>query len=804
MLSRDIFNLIPIRDKSKIPAIAWGEYQQKKYEGEITSTNYAVICGKVSGCVVIDIDSPVLIHKLFKNWEGLLKGTLVIKTGSGGYHVYVRPKNGKFPPKMPLSNTIGQHIDIQSDGSYVIGPGSIHPNGNRYEIISSTNEVIEFDVMSFLQHIKQFGFNTEYGGLKRFEEIAKGGLGKGERNASAFKYSINLLENVGMDSTTAWDETLRWNKTNKPPMDERELRTTFESALKKYAGKIQTPVTESETLSLKLMRDISATDEGKTISFYGFVAATDEHRTITKSLEHKCPTCEYKKVAVTDGFDNPRTPHCRDHKIEMEPIETTRVTEDVRTILIQEMPDEVQNNTPARKTARVHAELARLMYISSRKILFIGKFRSVKVKGKMENEIIIEIEKIEYVDENLDKVSTTEELKKIDAMLADNFFDKLADSFAPNIFGYDDIKKSILLHLVGGGNTRRSRIHIIIIGNPGRGKSELLNFTGKLGKSCYVNGKLASGAGLAAGIVKLSTGASVPSTGALTLYDFVMIDEMDKSRKEDRAAILECLEQGTVSLKKVGVDLTVPANASILAAANPRLGKWKNEMGLEQNINLESFLLSRFDLIWGVIQQTNTERAKVAHHIISQATSEVVIPFSVDELKRYINFCKSIKPKLTEEAAKHLEDFYIRTAEFIQQNNDESLPLEERQLEGLIRLATAHAKLHLKDTVEVIDMQEAIRLYESSLHSFGINTEQGTLQLDLRSPAANKEEAFFGAIYGIVDDNKHFRHDDLLNKLKTYNKFFKSIHQAKNYFDEMAAKGRVLLNEDGSYRIAKL
>tara|TARA_R100001244_G_scaffold53171_1_gene46147 strand:- start:309 stop:1967 length:1659 start_codon:yes stop_codon:yes gene_type:complete len=552
------------------------------------------------------------------------------------------------------------------------------------------------------------------------------------------------------------------------------------------------------------MRDISATDEGKTISFYGFIAATDEHRTITKSLEHKCPACDYTVTAETDGFDNPRTPHCKDHKLEMEPIEETRVTEDVRTILIQEMPDEVVNNTPSRKTARVHADLARLVYISSRKIMFIGKFRSVKVKGKLENEIIIEIEKIEYVDENLDKVSTTEELKKIDSMMDEQFFDKLASSFAPNIFGYKDIKKSILLHLVGGGNTRRTRIHIIIIGNPGRGKSELLNFSGKLGKSCYVNGKLASGAGLAAGIVKLSTGASVPSTGALTLYDFVMIDETDKARKEDRAAILECLEQGTVSLKKVGVDITVPAHASILAAANPRLGKWKNELGLEQNINLESFLLSRFDLIWGIIQQTNTERAQVAHHIISQATGKKETPFSIDELKRYINFCKTIRPKLTEKAAKHLEDFYIRTAEFIQENNDETLPLEERQLEGLIRMATAHAKLHLKDTVEVIDMQEAIRLYEESLHSFGITTESGKLQLDLRSPAANKEEAFFGAIYGIVDDNKHFRHDDLLNRLKTYNKFFKSIHQAKNYFDEMAVKGRVLLNEDGSYRLAKL
>ena len=804
MLSRDTFNLIPIREKSKIPAIAWGEYQNKKYEGNINSTNYAVICGKVSGCVVIDIDSPELIQKLFKNWDGLLKVTLVIKTGSGGYHVYVRPKNNNYPPKMPLTNSSGQHIDIQSDGSYVLGPGSIHPNGTRYEIISSTNDLIEFDLGTFLEHIKKFGFNTEYGGLKRFEEIAKGGLGPGERNASAFKYAINLLENVSMDSTTAWSEMLRWNGTLKPPMGEQELKTTFESALKKFIRKVGTPPTESETLSLKLMRDVSAKDEGKTISFHGFIAGMDEHRTITKKIKHSCPICNAEVTSTSNGFENPRTPHCRKCRQEMEAIEETRVTEDVRTILLQEMPEEVQNNTPVRKIARVHKELARLVYISSRKVLFIGRFRSVKVKGKMENEIVIEIEKVEYMDENLDQVSTTEELKKIDDMIDEQFFDKLATSFAPNIYGYDDIKKSILLHLVGGGNTRRTRIHIIIIGNPGRGKSELLNFTGKLGKSCYVNGKLASGAGLAAGMVKLSSGASIPSTGALTLYDYVMIDEMDKARKEDRAAILECLEQGTVSLKKVGVDLTVPANASILAAANPRLGKWKSDLGLEQNINLESFLLSRFDLIWGVIQQTSGERARVAHHIISQASSNNEIPFSIDELKRYINFCKSIKPKLTEEAAKHLEDFYIRTAEFIEQNNEETLPLEERQLEGLIRMATAHAKLHLKDEVEVSDMQEAIRLYEESLHSFGISTEQGTLQLDLRSPAANKEEAFWGAVHSILDDDRHFRHDDLLGKLKTYNKFFKTIHQAKHYFDEMVAKGRILLNEDGSYRLAKL
>lgn len=153
--------------------------------------------------------------------------------------------------------------------------------------------------------------------------------------------------------------------------------------------------------------------------------------------------------------------------------------------------------------------------------------------------------------------------------------------------------------MVGGGNLRRKDIHMIIIGNPGRGKSEILKEVGSLTKSSYVNGKLASGAGLAAGMVKLSTGNSVVQTGPLTLYDFVLIDELDKMRKEDRAALLESMEQRTVSLHKAGVDLTVASKARILAAANPRLGKWKEDMGLEQNINLESFLLSRFDLTWG-------------------------------------------------------------------------------------------------------------------------------------------------------------------------------------------------------------
>ena len=804
MLDRSIFNLIPLREKSKMPAISWGEFKDKKYDGELKTINYAVICGQVSECVVIDIDSPELTPEIFQGWEDLKKKTLVVKTGSGGYHIYTKPKNGQYPPKMPLTNDRGQHIDIQSTGSYVLGPGSIHPNGNRYEIISTTTQVLEMDIINFLEHLKKWGFNTEYGGLKRFDEIAKGNLAKGERNNSAFKYAINLLENVGMDATTAQAEMDRWNSTLKPPMEDRELKSVFESALKKYTRKV-VPQVEAEVKEPIPMQDISAKDEGKSISFYAFVAAMDEHRTITKKLVHNCPKCGNSKTVKTDGYENPRTPHCEKCHNEMIPDEDTRETEDIRTILLQELPDKVENNTPAKKTARVKGDLARLIYISARPILVIGKFRSVKVKGKMENEIIIEVQNLDYIDEDVLSVSSTEELQKIQERIDSNpdFFNDLTESFAPHIFGYDDIKKSCLLFMVGGGNLRRKDIHVIVIGNPGRGKSEILKEVGYLTKSSYVNGKLASGAGLAAGMVKLSTGNSVVQTGPLTLYPFVLIDELDKMRKDDRAALLESMEQRTVSLHKAGVDLTVPSKARILAAANPRLGKWKEDMGLEQNINLESFLLSRFDLIWGVIKQSSMERARVAHHIVTQSMEEHDIFLTRDELKRYIHYCESLKPKLSEEAARHLEDFYVRTAEFIERNNSESLPLEERQLEGLIRLATAHAKLHLKDTVQVIDMQEAIRLYEESLHSFGIETSEGGYQMDLRSPAANKEEAFWGAINQISDENKHFRQDELLLKLKEY-KFFNSIHQAKSYLDGMIAKSRILLNEDGSYRINKL
>ena len=143
-----------------------------------------------------------------------------------------------------------------------------------------------------------------------------------------------------MDATTAQAEMERWNKTNKPPMEERELKSTFESALKKYTRKVK-PVTNSEDTDTIKMKDISAKYEGKRINFFSFISAMDEHRTVTIKLEHTCARCGYQHTSRSNGYENPRTPNCDKCHLEMIPHEDTRETEDNRTNHESSNPDKV-------------------------------------------------------------------------------------------------------------------------------------------------------------------------------------------------------------------------------------------------------------------------------------------------------------------------------------------------------------------------------------------------------------------------------------------------------------------------------
>jgi len=792
----DRFNIIPCIDDSKKPSIPWKEYQTTRYTQPVTSKNYAVICGETSNICVVDVDSPEIIHILFDNFEGIKQKTLVVKTGSGGYHVYF--EYDSTMATMRLDNlSKNQHVDIQSQGTYVIGPGSIHPDtGKEYEIISSTTEVRKMGNFSgFLQGLKGLGFNTDGSGLKPFQEIAKGKVTTGNRNSSAFKYACNLLDNVKLDIESTWIELKRWNGEIDAPLSDRELRTVYESAVKKTNPNVE----EEPETNTRRLRGITSKDEGKEIVFDAFIAAIDEHKTVTTEATLVCSN-NHEQTTIQqkgNGYENlnpMRCPKCSQYMAM-----THQKTNDVRIVVLQELPEEVEDNNIFRKEAKLIGCDALEAYISTRKIRFTGKLKSVAVKGKKENSIVMFIREMTVLEETKTETPDAEELDVIDSFREENLLDVLIESFAPDILGYSQIKKSILLHLVNGGNLRRDQIHMLLIGNPSKAKSELLKATNELVESSYVNGKMASGAGMAYGMVKLPNGTSVAQVGPLGLNSFIQLDELDKMKIEDRGALLEVMEQQSISLTKAGINSTIPAKPSILAAANPKYSTWDNQLEILKNINFESFLLTRFDLVIGLIKEDRVADGYVYDHIISNAIQEKKAKLDKSLLVKYLNLCREVKPKLTKDAGNRIGNFFKQIKNEILENNENYIPVETRQLEGLIRLATAHAKLHLKEEVDEDDVNAVTELFKYALDSLRIGYNGSEYAKDVSEKNLSKEQllAHFimenKGIDGKIDGHR------LIQALANHKKFG-DITKAKKYFEAAYDNGRLLLCEDGMYR----
>ena len=223
-------NVVPAIPNSKQPSVKWTEFQKVKYTGDIPKDyNLAVICGKVSGgLVVIDIDAPELLTQMFDDVERLKKKTMVVQTGSGGYHIYVKPKSGE-QDSIRLDNNKGQHIDIQSNGTIVIAPPSIHPNGERYRIISEVSQIEEIDIQGLISSLSKFGFNPE-ARKKPIMEI-RDGVTEGERNYSGFRFAMYMRRFWELDGPAILQELNKWNKNNDPPLTDKELDSITNSAL---------------------------------------------------------------------------------------------------------------------------------------------------------------------------------------------------------------------------------------------------------------------------------------------------------------------------------------------------------------------------------------------------------------------------------------------------------------------------------------------------------------------------------------------------------------------------------------------
>jgi len=367
-----------------------------------------------------------------------------------------------------------------------------------------------------------------------------------------------------------------------------------------------------------------------------------------------------------------------------------------------------------------------------------------------------------------EEVEVTEEDEKEIIKLSKDpeLYDKLRQSISPTIYGLNIEKEALVLQLFGGlakempdGTRIRGDIHTLLVGDPGTAKSQMLTYMSKLApRSVYASGKASSAAGLTAAAVRdeFGEGQWTLEAGALVLADMgvACIDEIDKMEETDRSSMHQAMEQQEISVAKAGINATLKSRCAILAAANPKLGRFDEFLPIHEQINMPPALLSRFDLIFSIIDKPNreTDTELATHILLAHKAGEVsenitrfkeskhskeemeklmknVLPtFDPEFLRKYIAYAKrNIFPVINDDALEILKNYYVD----FRAQSEESVTFTPRQLEAFVRLSEASARLRLSQEVTVDDAKRAIYIIDQYLRRVGLDRETGKFDIDI-------------------------------------------------------------------------
>ncbi|MFQ1021530.1 MAG: minichromosome maintenance protein MCM [Thermoprotei archaeon] len=380
---------------------------------------------------------------------------------------------------------------------------------------------------------------------------------------------------------------------------------------------------------------------------------------------------------------------------------------------------------------------------------------------------------IEVVDKGFEEVQITDEdVKRIKELAAlPDVKERILSSIAPQIYGLGYVKEAIALSMFGSqpvyapdGTRIRGDIHILLIGDPGVGKSQLLQFAAKLApRGIYTSGKGSSAAGLTAAVVKDQKGEFMLEAGAMVLADggIACLDEVDKMDENDRVAIHQAMEQQVTSIAKAGIVASLNTRASVIAAANPKLGRYMDDRTVGDNVNLPVTILSRFDLIYIIKDKPDSLTDKMlSDHILKvHMVTEQKPAIPPQLLRKYISYARRyVAPTLSEEAANALQEFFLKMRER-SVSSDSPVAITPRQLEGLIRLTKAEARLRLRDMATVEDAQEAINLTKMYLSQVGIDPETGMPDIGpvttgMTHTQQNRASLFLKTLEEMLDESK--------------------------------------------------
>ena len=367
-------------------------------------------------------------------------------------------------------------------------------------------------------------------------------------------------------------------------------------------------------------------------------------------------------------------------------------------------------------------------------------------------------------DDYIDIQITDEDVSRIKTLARDpDVYRNLLNSINPAIWGYDEVKLALILQMFGGvtveSNTAeriRGDSHILLCGDPSMAKSQMIRSIAKIVPRCvYTSGRSTSAAGLTVAAVRDEmTGQWTLEAGALVLANgaFSVIDEFDKLSDSDRSAMHEAMESQSISVAKAGINQTLNTRCPVLAAANPKMGRFIEAMPLAEQVNLPPALLSRFDLIFMMLDKPNKDNdEKVASNILDLTdkalSGEVTRPVDVDLLRKYIIYAKQFNPKLPADVKNYLKSKYIDI------RSDENSTITPRQLEALKRLTQASARVQLKDVADIDNAKMAVSLFEYSMNSITLGKGIDSSYFDSKQTSVQNKTT--NVILNIVGEHGH-------------------------------------------------
>ena len=547
------------------------------------------------------------------------------------------------------------------------------------------------------------------------------------------------------------------------------------------------------------IRDIRSTHLRKFIQVSGIIRQKSDVRPQVTSARFECPACgaTMTVLQLDSKFREPSKCGCG-RKGKFKILSTEMV--DAQRIVLEEAPEELEGSEqPKRINIFLKADLVSPMSEKKTnpgsKNIITGILKDVPMIGKdggrlTQMDIMIDANCVEAVAEDFTELNITpEEIKEIKEFSEDpKLFKKLIGSIAPSIYGHDKVKEALVLQLFGGyrkkkddGSITRGDIHILLIGDPGSGKSQMLKRISIVApKSRYVSGKGASAAGLTATVVKdeflrgyaLEAGALV-----LTNKGICCIDELDKMTKEDTSAMHEALEQQTISINKANISATLRAETTVLAAANPKFGRFDPYELIPKQIDLPSTLINRFDLIFPIRDIPNKAKDERTADFILQLHKKASggeADITTEFFKKYVAYARQhIFPMLTDAALEEIKEYYVKMRSTGEGEGEfKAIPISARQLEALIRLAEASARARLSDKVSKADARRAIDLVHFCLSQIGVDPETGKLDIDrITSGITASQRSSIAVIKQIIHEleqqiGKQIPIDDIVLKAK--------------------------------------